>query len=461
MTLMIGLLGSPLVDAQDRLASHPSDRQGHKYLLLDSRVIERTSGAHLVLGQVEKDSRNPLFVEDKYWEVRFDNLYANVYYDEGAQIYRAWYSPFIMDEATSNTSSEERKNKPYKPGKREMGICYAESKDGINWQKPELGILDFAGSTAHNIVMRHVHGAGVWCDVHDPDPACRYKVFAKDGVAVSPDGLHWAPFHACPEIEAQGDTHNNAFWWDEKQRYVGITRLWRDGQRIVGRTESADFFTWTKAEEVMRGTPERQTYAMPVFRYANVWLGLVMMFDTRDDVVDCELAWSPDTVNWSRVLPGTSLIPRGEEGSFDSGCVYAAAYPIIRPGEILLYYGGSDGAHTGWRAGGLGLARLRPDGFAGMTTDDASLAGTILTKPVLCTGSNLYVSADAAEGSIRAEVVDGEGMSIGACRAITGDVTNAQVQWADNRDMSAYKGKCVQLRFELNSATLYAFSFAE
>ena len=33
----------------------------------------------------------------------------------------------------------------------------------------------------------------------------------------------------------------------------------------------------------------RQTYAMPVFRYAGVYLGLVMLLDTKTDLVDCEL----------------------------------------------------------------------------------------------------------------------------------------------------------------------------
>ena len=29
-----------------------------------------------------------------------------------------------------------------------MGVCYAFSTDGIRWQKPELGLLEFNGSPA-------------------------------------------------------------------------------------------------------------------------------------------------------------------------------------------------------------------------------------------------------------------------------------------------------------------------
>ena len=80
------------------------------------------------------------------------------------------------------------------------------------------------------------------------------------------------------QIDAAADTHNNAFWDPSLRQYVGITRLWRDGQRVVGRTVSADCRMWTKADEVLRGLERHlQTYAMPVFRYAGVYLGLVAL----------------------------------------------------------------------------------------------------------------------------------------------------------------------------------------
>ena len=53
-----------------------------RYLLLDARVVDSTENAELTLGTVHKDPRNPLFGEDKPWEPRFDNVYANVVYDE-------------------------------------------------------------------------------------------------------------------------------------------------------------------------------------------------------------------------------------------------------------------------------------------------------------------------------------------------------------------------------------------
>jgi len=44
-------------------------------------VIESTDNARLSLGALKKQPGNPLFGEDKPWEVRFDNLYANMQLD--------------------------------------------------------------------------------------------------------------------------------------------------------------------------------------------------------------------------------------------------------------------------------------------------------------------------------------------------------------------------------------------
>jgi len=76
-------------------------------------------------------------------------------------------------------------------------LLYATSKDGVVWEKPELGLHGFDGSTKNNVVARDVAGgAGVFKDPHDPDPARRYKLvydlgFSKLRVRFSPDGLHW------------------------------------------------------------------------------------------------------------------------------------------------------------------------------------------------------------------------------------------------------------------------------
>lgn len=146
---------------------------------------------------------------------------------------------------------------------------------------------------------------------------------------------------------------------------------------------SADFIHWTKAVEVLRGDRTNQTYAMPVFRHAGVYLGLLAIFNTQTDRTHCELAWSADTVAWHRIQPGTPLIPTAtRRDAYDWGCVYPAAVPVVRENEIRLYYGASNGPHTNWRDGFLALATLRPDGFAGWTPQNETKPAVVLTRPL-------------------------------------------------------------------------------
>ena len=82
-----------------------------RYLVLDSRIIESTVNAKLAVTAAEKDPRNPLFGEDNPWEKRYDNLYANVFYDEQENLYKSWYSPFIVDQSSRGMKIGERQKK--------------------------------------------------------------------------------------------------------------------------------------------------------------------------------------------------------------------------------------------------------------------------------------------------------------------------------------------------------------
>ena len=176
------------------------------------------------------------------------------------------------------------------------------------------------------------------------------------------------------------------------------------------------------------------------------------------------------TVNWpgaatpcngSASLQGTPLIERGEEGSFDWGCVYAAAYPFLKDGRLQLYYGGSDGPHTDWRAGYLGLATLRPDGFAGLTPVKKGRTAALVTQPVQCSGRQLRLSADADGGLVRAALADVDGKGLADSISVQADVTDLPLQWRDEQDLASLVGREIQLIFELHDATLYSFSFSD
>ena len=321
------------------------DVKKERYLLLDSRVVANTQNAQLTLGVVEKHASNPLFGEDEPWEKRYDNLYPRVIYDEEVQLYKCWYMPFIIDNSAKGMTLEEREETPYRsPEDRDEGICYAFSKDGFHWEKPKLGFVEFLGNSENNIAMRGPHGASVFKDLRDPDPARRYKALMIGhttghqmlAVAFSADGVRWSREIPCPEAGIAWDSANNALWVPERGEYVGFTRISSEtkvtvngqeqGVRAVGRVASKDFLKWTQVEQVFEGgVPHLQIYCMPVFRYQGIYLGLPAIYNTETDRTHTELAWSPDTIRWHRVCPGSPLIPQGSErDDYDWGCVFPA-----------------------------------------------------------------------------------------------------------------------------------------
>jgi hypothetical protein len=450
-----------------------------KYLLLDNRVIKQVENAKLTVGVVKKHPSNPLFVEDKPWEKRFDNLYGNVLYDEEDELYKCWYSPFIIDNSAKGMSLKERENDYDAPDTREMAICYATSKDGIHWEKPNLGLVDFEGNKNNNIVWQGKgqdgdhwagpHGAGIFKDMDEKDPNRRYKALFKIedlSIGFSKDGLHWDEYQACEgDVTVAGDTHNNALWAPTLNKYVGITRTWGKMGREVARIESNDFIHWTKEEVVLEGLDKNlQPYAMPVFYYGGVYLGLVAIHNQKTDRVHTELTWSPDTKKWNRISPGTPLIPCSDKKlDYDYGCVYACAYPVFKDNEIQLFYGGSDWLHFGWRSGALALATLRPDGFAGYEVADNASTGVVTTHSFTVTGSDLKISADIMEGgSLQVAILNEQGVVIPeytfeACNTLPHNSVDALVTWKEN-SFSELKGKKVAFRFLLDNSKVYSVS---
>jgi hypothetical protein len=199
---------------------------------------------------------------------------------------------------------------------------------------------------------------------------------------------------------------------------------------------------------------------MPAFPYANVYLGYLMMYNAgSDQTVDCELAWSADSVVWQRLNPGTPFLPRGPAGSCDSQCIYApAGPPMAQEGKLLIFYGGSDFPHKGWKRHCLPcLARLRLDGFAGYEPVAPDSRAGVVTQPLLATGEPLRISADARGGMLRVAVLDAPAFATEPSLAITNNVTDGLVQWP-GRAFASLKGQRVRLRFELERARLYAFS---
>ena len=449
-------------------------------LVLDSRIIEEENNVELTVGVARKDRNNPLFKEDKPWEPRFDNPYCSVIYDQEEEIYKCWYSIFTRSDSKGDLPgegipSDKRAWINWIEGKRRSGVCYATSRDGINWEKPDLGLIDFNGSKRNNIVIEHYRLA-VMKDSHETDSQRRYKAIKPErqngAVWFSPDGIHWSHKYDVGAMDI-GDTHPSVWWDEDLGKYVVITRSWGgakttgrygyQGHRQAVRSESEDFLKWSKTEPIMEGLdPRMQIHDLIVLPHAGVYLGMVGLFDIETSRQWCELAWSPDSKQWHRIQPGKPLIPNGPAmGDYDWGCIFAST-PIVMEDEILLYYGANDGRFMGWRNGYFALARFRPDGFAGyeQIAGGSNSTGHLTTKTVSVVGNSLCISADVApSGFVKVTLLDNDNKQMAEGELVTATVSDAKIEWKDGFSLRGLKGQEIKLKFELRESKIFSFSF--
>tara|TARA_B100000614_G_scaffold59808_1_gene52987 strand:- start:764 stop:3382 length:2619 start_codon:yes stop_codon:yes gene_type:complete len=459
--------------------SNITPQKREKYLVLDSRIIESTKNAKLTIGEVRKEKSNPLFVEDRTWEPRYDNMYPNVIYDEEENLYKCWYCPFIVDQRTTKTVPENRNPSltPYmsaRPAGREEAMLYATSADGINWTKPNLGIVNFNGNSNNNIVSRGLSGAGVIKDELEKLPGRRYKAFycSNSGYKMrySSDGLNWGDEVALPGV-GESDCHANMIWSPELKKYVGILRHYDPipvtGNRKIARTESVDSVTWTKSETIIEGTPQDQLHDMVIFRDGGVYLGLLGCMnypskETRNGVRQhIELAWSPDSYKWHRINPGTPFISNSKSNNneygkmpYDWGCVFPSA-PVFVDDEVRIYYGASDWYFFDWRKGGLALATLDKNRWAGYEAVDDDSKAIVTTTP-LKLDNNIHITADVGKGGlIVVNVLDQKGEILVSSEGIKNSCTEFKLNFGPQ--YNHLKGSKCRIQFIINRAKIYSF----
>jgi len=198
-------------------------------------------------------------------------------------------------------------------------------------EKPELNVAEFAGGTKNNIILKFAHGSSILYDPDDPCPAKRYKLITKMqysaenyymAEAFSSDGIHFSTPQPWQKFHPRADTHNYAFLDPMTGRYILITRIWKDGVRVVAKSESQDFLNWTEPQELVRGIGfSNQIYSMPVFPYEYLYFGVASIYHDGDqcskdfDTVDLTLLYSTDLEHFEWIEPNGVLIERGK-GSY-------------------------------------------------------------------------------------------------------------------------------------------------
>ena len=206
-------------------------------------------------------------------------------------------------------------------------ICYAESADGIHWEKPKLGLHEFAGNKDNNIVWKGLGSHG-FTPFIDTRPGCppeeRYKALGTSKTDIkplpggtkylfvlkSPDGIHWTQMEGpknhgaiLGQNDGDFDSQNVAFWDEDAECYRLYFRKRRDvttrpdlanraddGEgyrdvkarvRDVKTATSDDCLHWSKPEFLTYpGAPDEELYTnqiLPYPRAPHIYLG----FPTR------------------------------------------------------------------------------------------------------------------------------------------------------------------------------------
>jgi hypothetical protein len=395
--------------------------------------------------------------------------------------------------------------------------CYFESTDGVNWERPDLGIVDYEGSKHNNLYVNPGQYVfidpsapeaerykAVWAARTDPAIIAKYREtrpisrFAEEEdpgrfhsirAAVSPDGFHWTELTEPISVEIS-DTQIIAYYDPDMKKYVMFTRgqllgpraagepkptgRMHDfvGRRSIGRSESTDFRKFPLSDVIIE--PGADMGPADVY-YTNCkttipgapdhHLLFPVVYHQDNDTFSIDVFSSSDSKTWTK-LPGSPVLDTNTFGQWDGGCVMAFPNLIeLRNGSFALPYTGFVYPHKYPRGAwgyDVGLA-IWPKGR--LIALEAADEGEFTTVAFIPPGKNLLVNAlTKRAGFISIEVrdLDGNivpGRSMDEATPIIGDQFRTPARWTHSTDLGVKEREPVMLRVRLKQAKLFGFDF--
>jgi hypothetical protein len=392
---------------------------------------------------------------------------------------------------------------PYPHGAKDV-LCYAESSDGVTWEKPNLGLCEFDGSKSNNIVYDETvaghgfHGIGVCFDPSAPaeqrskmiynghapaDAIAKLKSQSPGSVttigeqkklliriAVSPDGIHWKP-QPQPLMAQMSDTGTTMYYDDVLKQYVAYLRMSFMNRRVVGRSAGASLDApWPAPESVVWTDPSES----PSFDYytngkslypgtRTAHLLFPTIYERFQDTAFVKMMCSIDGKQWMAMPGAEKILDAGPEGSWDGGCVFAGnGLAEIAGDRVALPYVGYRVPHKFprlVRSGEVGFATWTKHRMCGLVADEE---GEFVTTPLKsASGDTLKLNCHVRRnGFIKVEVVGAQGQTIEECDPIFGDQLAATVKWKGDASLKGKAQGGMTLRFRLRSAKLFSFTVA-
>jgi len=470
--LLLGL--SAAVFSQSAVAI--ADR---RELFIDRHLIDRLDHVQMVLH--EPHDEGVVLKFDKPWEGPFCG-YTTIIKDH--DLYRMYYRGLPASKGDGSDLET---------------TCIAESRDGIRWTKPDLGLYKISGTKKNNVVLAHAvpanHNFSPFLDTRTQVPAAeRYKALAgteKSGLLAfySADGLHWRQAQKEPVL-TQGlfDSQNVAFWSETEGCYVCYFRTWTgdgySGFRTVSRSTSTDFLHWTPARAMSFGdTPMEHIYINQTHAYFNaphIYIAVAARFMPNRQVLtdeeakriqvnpkyfkDCSdavlMTSRGDTV-YDRTFMEAFIAPGLGWENWVSRSNYPALNVVPTGADEMSVYVNRNYAQP---TSCIHRYSMRLDGFASLYAPYSG--GEMISKPLLFSGDRLEINyRTSAAGEILLELQDENGNALPGfglqdCPPIIGNELARLVSWKNNPTLAALQNKPIRLRFRLKDAHLYALKFS-
>lgn len=442
------------------------------YFLCDSRVTEDRWQVERFAPAWKKHPNNPLITTTGAWEGSGPHMGGSVLYDPEDGLYKMWYSVF------SRHNYDNRLPFSY-------NVAYAESKDGITWTKPALGVFGHGADPANNLIRlgedktqnidvmlnpRPSEYPGKFLAIHNQ----RGGVF----VSSSEDGKVFTMLPQPAAIGYHSDTHNNFVFDEVRERWLLFCRpraYAGDHKRRTSVQESKDLKIWTHERVILIPDEDERPeyYGMGVFRQHDLFFGLRQSYDRADALLYPEWVWSGDGEHWNAIGTHPPAIPLGPEGAWDAGMILVAESPVVVGDEVRFYYGGFALSHDQpENPCAIGLATAERDRLIGLRPSGEE-PGYVLTRPfIVPEGAQLRVNATVGDGgAIRVEIrTDGnkvvDGFSLDDSAALVSSSFDAPVTWGGKEPgamsgLGMLAGEEIRLRFELTDAALFTYTLGQ
>jgi len=481
--------------------THVADMEGRRrFPMIDTRQIREIEGCELRFHQAEKHG-DPVMTADPRLE-RGTCIYGTVHHD--GEHFRMWYQPIpLVAQGAGN---------PY-------DVAYAESADGIHWERPNLGLVERGGSKKNNLVTFRGHGPSVIDLGTAAPPERRYLGIAVGYAPIlgvpevlrheqtkrhhgywiyySADGLNWKvyPPPTCAILNYMSDTacfigdpYRNRVLGSVKleprvrlfdRRSVTITAARMDNVADWGPCRLAvypDEMDDRMAKD--RGCRFAEFYGMGLLAQRDVLIGFPEVYWVEGKLhpsqapgvrlgfhgkCEIQMAYSYDGYAWHRTIGRRPFIPLGKEGEWDDGFLTAQSSAVEVGDAVFIYYSGNRGGHSAaaeTNTRKVGLAKVRKDRFASIAADGEGMVEVYHGKPE---GRELVVNARAAaDGVVRVEAREASGKVIpgfaaGDCGPIAGDGVRLAAGWGNKSWTDLPKSANIVLRFHLKKAEVFAY----